>query len=499
MLFRMIYDDKLAQAAYLIGCQKTGEAILIDPERDVDRYIRIAEKEKLRIVAVAETHIHADYLSGARELAERLDAMVYVSDEGDANWKYEWVKKRAAGCRGGGGGVGGGDAQQRDGEAGYNHRLLKDGDTFRVGNIDFRALHTPGNTPEHICFLVTDRGGGASEPMGIITGDFLFVGDLGRPDLLETAAGVRGAKEPGARALFSSLRRLDVLPDYLQVWPAHGSGSACGKALGAVPQSTVGYEKRFNAAIRAAQDEARFVAFILADQPEPPLYFARMKRLNKAGPDVLGGIPHPKALTADEARDIDATQAAVIDTRAWNLFRSAHLAGSLSIPLDASFPTLAGSYVDPDAGSPVYLVIEESKLDDAVRDLIRVGVDSIVGYITPSILAEAFARSAKKASIPETDVSAIKAAQNTDSAMFLDVRRADEFREGHIPGARNMVHVRLPERLAELPKHKTIYVNCRSGVRSARACALLRRSGFNAINIAGGFLAYEQTGAEIER
>lgn len=486
MLFRMIYDDKLAQAAYLIGCQKTGEAIVIDPERDVDRYTRLAEKEKLRIVAVAETHIHADYLSGARELAERVDAMVYVSDEGDANWKYEWVKKRVGGA-GGTGGV----------EGEYNHRLLRDGDTFRVGNIDFRVVHTPGHTPEHICFVVTDRGGGASEPMGIITGDFMFVGDLGRPDLLETAAGVAGAKELGAKALYGSARRFDAFPDYLQVWPAHGAGSACGKALGAVPQSTVGYEKRFNPALRAARDEAGFVSFILTDQPEPPLYFARMKRLNKVGPPVLGGLPKPKALSADEVREIDPHQAAVIDTRAWNLFRSGHLDGSLSILLDSSFNTVAGSYIE--TATPIYLVIEESKVEEAVRDLVRVGNDVILGYITPSILAESFARGAKKAVLPEIDANAIKAAQNSDTAFFLDVRRADEFREGHIPGARNMVHTRLPERLGEIPKNKKIYVNCRSGVRSARACGLLRRAGFDVTNIAGGFLAYEQTGGEIER
>ncbi|MGE4195663.1 MAG: rhodanese-like domain-containing protein, partial [Phycisphaerales bacterium] len=478
MLFRMIYDEKLAQAAYLIGCQRSGEAIIIDPERDIDRYVRLAEKEKVRIVAVAETHIHADYLSGARELAQRLDAMVYVSDEGDANWKYEWVRKRD-------GGIGGE----------YNHRLLKDGDTFRVGNIEFRAVHTPGHTPEHICFLVTDRGGGASEPMGIVTGDFLFVGDLGRPDLLETAAGVAGAKEPGARALFASLRRLEGMPEYMQVWPAHGAGSACGKALGAVPQSTIGYEKRFNPAIAAARDEAGFVRFILSDQPEPPLYFARMKHLNKVGPAILGGLPKPKALTADEAREINARASAVIDTRAWNLFRSGHLDGSLSIPLDSGFPTVAGSYIEP--GTPIYLVIEESKIDEAVRDLVRVGEDTILGYITPSILEESFARGAKKATLAETDASAVKAARGTDTAYFLDVRRADEFREGHIPGARNMVHVRLPERLTELPRAKKIYVNCRSGMRSARAASYLKRAGFDVVNIAGGFQAYEQTGAEV--
>jgi hydroxyacylglutathione hydrolase len=207
MLFRVIYDPSLAQAAYLIGCQRTGEAIVVDPERDVDRYERLAASEGLRITAVAETHIHADFVSGSRELAEK-GAKVFVSDEGDADWKYQWLDRRSTG-------------------GAYDHQLLKDGDTFMVGHIEFRAVHTPGHTPEHLCFKVTDRGSGADEPMGVITGDFLFVGDLGRPDLLESAAGMAGKADPSA----------------------HGAGSACGKALGAVPQTTVGYERRFNPAL----------------------------------------------------------------------------------------------------------------------------------------------------------------------------------------------------------------------------------------------------------
>ncbi len=174
MLFRQIFDEKLAQYAYLVGCQQTGEALLIDPERDVDRYIELAEREELRIVAVTETHIHADFLSGARELAERLDVKLYLSDEGDADWKYEWVKQK-----------------KQDG-ANYDYVLLKDGDTFSIGNIEVKAVHTPGHTPEHLSFMITDYGGGADLPMGMITGDFVFVGDLGRPDLLESAAGIQG-------------------------------------------------------------------------------------------------------------------------------------------------------------------------------------------------------------------------------------------------------------------------------------------------------------------
>ncbi len=274
MFFRMLYDDKLAQASYIIGCQAVGEALIIDPQRDVDRYIQACVKEGLEITAVAETHIHADFLSGARELAEKTGATVYLSDEGDADWKYLWQDKK----------TGGGS---------YDHLLVLDGDIFRVGNIEIEVIHTPGHTPEHICFLITDKGGGASEPMGIASGDFVFVGDVGRPDLLETAAGVAGVKETSARVLRQSLLEFQKLPDFLQLWPGHGAGSACGKTLGAVPQSTVGYEKRFNPAVNAAVDEERFVRFILYGQPEPPLYFARMKKENKEGPAILGRFLNP--------------------------------------------------------------------------------------------------------------------------------------------------------------------------------------------------------------
>ncbi|MGH7539581.1 MAG: MBL fold metallo-hydrolase, partial [Gemmatimonadota bacterium] len=256
MFFRQIFDDKLAQNAYLIGCQQTGDALVIDPQRDIDRYVALAKTEELRIVAVAETHIHADFLSGAREFAERFGTRVYLSDEGDENWKYTWPAN--------------GD---------YDAVLLSDGDTFGIGRIELTARHTPGHTPEHLAFLLVDRGSGASEPMGLVSGDFVFVGDVGRPDLLETAAKVSGAREPSARRLWASIQRFLELPEYLQVWPGHGAGSACGKALGAVPETTVGYEKRFSPAIdRARRGEEPFVRFILEGQPEPPLYFARMKR-----------------------------------------------------------------------------------------------------------------------------------------------------------------------------------------------------------------------------
>lgn len=468
MLFRMMYDEALAAAAYLIGCQRTGQAIVIDPERDVDRYIAAAAREGLQITAVAETHIHADFLSGARELAERTGATVYVSDEGGEEWQYRWLDKKS------GGGV-------------YPHRLLKDGDTFRVGNIEFRVLHTPGHTPEHICFLVTDRGGGADQPMGIVTGDFLFVGDLGRPDLLESAAGMAGQADVSARRLYRTLAKLEGLPDWLQVWPAHGAGSACGKALGAVPQSTLGYEKRFNPALRAAGSEEAFTRFILEGQPEPPLYFARMKRDNKMGPPILGRLPQPARLTVAQLKDLDGRRCAIIDTRPWAEFRAGHLPGSLFHPVNNAFVTDAGSMVRE--GEPIYLIVESERLEEAVRLLVRIGLDDVRGYGTPGDLRAAAEAGAKMETTPEVGVE--EARNMLRSCVVLDVRRATEYAEGHIEGALNIAHTRLLSRLEEVPRDKPILVHCRSGGRSARACALLQKHGFRATNLAGGFVAWQ--------
>lgn len=462
MLLRMIYDDKLAQAAWLVGCQKTGEAIVFDPERDVDRYLAAAAKEGLRLVACAETHIHADFLSGARELVEKHGCRAALSAEGGPEWKYKWADGRTT--------------------------LLKNGDTFSVGNIDFRAMHTPGHTPEHLCYVVTDRGAGATEPMGIVTGDFLFVGDVGRPDLLETAAGQAGAKEVGARELFRSLRLLAELPDYVQVWPGHGAGSACGKALGAVPQTTVGYEKRFNGAVRAALSgsEESFSKMILAGQPAPPLYFARMKRENRDGPVVLGGLPKPKELSAQELDAVEGAAVVVVDTRSWKDFRAGHLPGSLFIPLDSGFPGVAGSYVR--AEQDIVLVVAPNRAEEAVRDCVRIGLDRIVGWAGP----ETVARARGLETIGEIDVAELAARLAQGGATVLDVRRTDEWAEGHIEGAVQVTHTDLPGQLARVPRGRPVLVHCRSGARSARAAALLRREGYDAVNVAGGYLAWEK-------
>ena len=243
MLLERFYDDKLAQASYLVGCAATGEALVIDPHRDVAQYVRAAEAEGLRITHVTETHIHADFVSGSRELAQRTGATLLLSAEGGSDWQYAFAREAGA-------------------------VLLRDNDVFRVGNIAVRVLHTPGHTPEHLSFMITDTAS-TDRPMGVFTGDFVFVGDVGRPDLLERAAKMRGTMEVGARALYRSLQAFKRLPDYLQLWPGHGAGSACGKSLGAVPSTTVGYERIANWGF-ADMTEDRFVEAVLAGQPEPP-------------------------------------------------------------------------------------------------------------------------------------------------------------------------------------------------------------------------------------
>ena len=455
MFFRQIFDPSLAQYAYLIGCQRTREAMVVDPERDVDRYLEIAAAEGLRLTAATETHIHADFLSGTRELAAR-GVTVYLSGEGGEGWEYGWAK-------------------------GVDHdvRLLRDGDTFSVGNVELRALHTPGHTPEHLSFEVIDHGGGAGEPLGLASGDFVFVGDLGRPDLLETAAGVAGAREPSARRLYGSLPRFLELPDYLQVWPGHGAGSACGKALGAVPVSTVGYEKRHNAALLAAEGgEQSFVRSILEGQPEPPLYFSRMKRLNRDGPPILDELPRPEQISVAELGSLAGRRdVAVLDTRLdRTAFMRGHLPGSIYAPLNKSFPTIAGSYVE--AGTAIYLLIEAEQVAAAVRQLVRIGLDDVAGHAPPSALAEAGV---------ELAATEIVDFARADRGVMLDVRRLTEFEAGHVPGALNIAHTRLLARHGELPRGEPLMVHCQTGARAASAASLLERLGHEVLYVDDDF------------
>jgi hydroxyacylglutathione hydrolase len=467
MYFKQFFDEKLAQYAYLVGCQKTGEAIVIDPMRDIDQYITAAAKENLSITKAVDTHIHADYISGLREFAER-GVHVYGSDEGDADWKYEWL----IGSK-------------------YNHTLLKDGDEIKIGNIKIKAWHTPGHTPEHLSYFVTD-GAAADEPMGVATGDFIFVGDLGRPDLLESAAGQEGIMEPSARLLYKTVEASKNLPDYLQIWPGHGAGSACGKSLGAVPETTLGYERRFNASLKAASSEENFVKFILEGQPEPPLYFARMKRDNKLGPKVLEhGIPQPKHLSQDELKNLAGnTDVVVLDTRTKEAFVSGHLPGSMLSTMNKQFNTVAGSYIMED--DKIYLIAEEHQVHEAVIDLIRIGLDNIVGYATPEDLEH------YKEHGGELDTIEVVKWDDVDGLVaqgyqVFDVRKGSEVEElGHAEGAQNIAHTRLYARQNEIAGGKKYVVHCMTGGRASVASAYMKRLGHDVVTVFDDFANFKQ-------
>ena len=454
MLLRLIYDDKLAQASYLLGCQATGNAMVIDANRDADQYIRLAKKEGVRITHVTETHIHADYLSGSRELAHRTGAKLHLSAEGGADWRYRFPELTSA-------------------------EQLKDNDSFKVGNIRVDVLHTPGHTPEHICFLITDTAA-ADQPIGIFSGDFVFVGDVGRPDLLEKAAGVSGTMEAGARALYKSLQRFKTLPDYLQVWPGHGAGSACGKALGAVPQSTVGYEKLFNPAL-SLQSEQEFIDFILTGQPDPPKYFAVMKRLNRDGPPLLNtGLPTPTRLDKRELDSITQSGAMVVDVRSATSFAQGHVAGTINIPYNKSFTNWAGWLIPYDRDFAV-IVDEHIHPESVTRDLALIGLDRMLGYFTDDALRG-------REDLQTTTSISTSEMLDAKNALVLDVRGTSEWDAGHIPGAQHIPLGYLPDHLRELPRDKPIAVHCQGGGRAAIAASVLQAHGFsNVKHVRGGY------------
>ncbi len=468
MLLRYFYDEKLAHASYLVGCQATGEALVIDPNRDVDQYLKIAEANNMRIVGTAETHIHADFVSGSREVAERTGATLYLSDEGDENWKYLFYEP-------------------------YDHRLLKDGDEFFVGRIKLTVMHTPGHTPEHISFVLTDTAK-TEQPLGIFTGDFVFVGDIGRPDLLEEAAGMVGTADIGARQMFRSIKRFADLPDYMQVWPAHGAGSACGKALGAVPSTTVGYEKLFGWAFQI-EDVEEFVAALLAGQPEAPKYFAEMKRVNKVGPAVLHGMPVPEMNPAYRLPELVGRGAVVIDTRPAEQFAAGHIEGTLNIPQEmmAGWAGWLLSYDDP-----IYLVVDPDELHDAVHALVYIGLDRIAGYFERSAIGLLEQQGLELSCYELAHPTELAPKIDNGSVHLVDVRGETEWQEGHIPGAQHYMLGYLPDRAAELIDGKPIVVQCQSSARAAIGASLLKAKGAtHVVNMIGGLTAWKNAGLPI--
>jgi len=450
MFFQHVYDKSLAQSSYVIGCQATGEAIVIDAQRDIDIYLEIVKQNNLRIMHITETHIHADFLCGSRELAAVTGATIYLSDEGGKDWQYQ-----------------------------FPHKALKDGNIIRVGNLTLNVIHTPGHTPESISFLLTDHPA-TEKPAMIFTGDFVFVGDIGRPDLLEKAAGFVGTKEVGAKQMFQSLKKFAALPEYVQVWPAHGAGSACGKTLGAVHSSTVGYEKIRNWAFQYAENENGFTNYLLADQPEPPKYFAMMKHLNKVDRILLIEVPkHPK-LSKEQFISAYEKGIKVMDTRNKTDFAKGFIPGSLNIQGNNSFSTWCGWLLNYQ--EQFILVADDNQMEDLTRKLMRIGLDNIYGYISDVNDLDIELQTAGMISLDE-----FKTYIGQENVQIVDVRGASEYEVAHIAGAVNVFVGTLPENLDKISKDKQVVIHCQTGDRSAIAYSILAKNGFeNVKNFSGG-------------
>jgi hydroxyacylglutathione hydrolase len=449
-----MFDEGLAQCSFLIGCERTGEALVVDPRRDVGVYAEAAARRHLRIAYAIETHIHADFVSGSRELAT-LGATTIA-------------------------GPGSGLA--------FPYREAHDGEQLEVGDLRCRVLHTPGHTPEHISILVEQPG----EPARIFTGDTLFVGAVGRPDLL----GDELMQQLAAQLYDSLYGRLMTLDDWLEVHPGHGAGSLCGAGIGREPHSTIGQERRFNPMLRHASKEA-FVAAVLADLPETPSYFPRMKRVNHDGPAVLGlarGYPELTALTPGQAAAAAQQGAWVVDLRSVEEFGAGHPAGAINIPFGTKVGYWAG-WIVPGEDRVVLLASSDTHVQGAQRQLLRVGLDRIEGFVAGGF--DGWTR----AGLPVQSVTQIAPDElrarlsRGEQVTLLDVRTRKEFDTDHIEGAINAPVGELPS--AGVPAASgAILTMCEAGFRSSLAASILQRRGVrDVVNVTGGMNAYRGLGS----
>jgi glyoxylase-like metal-dependent hydrolase (beta-lactamase superfamily II)/rhodanese-related sulfurtransferase len=451
MEFKQFYLGCLAQASYLIG--DAGEAAIVDPRRDVDVYLEEARARGLTIRHVIETHLHADFVSGHRELAARTGAKIYF------------------GARAG---------------AAFEHVPVKDGDEIRMGAVTLRFLETPGHTPESVSVLVLEAGA----PAAVLTGDTMFIGDVGRPDLL----GAKISPQALAGQLYDSLhRKLLALPDSVAVYPAHGAGSLCGRNISSETSSTIGEQRRTNYALRPMPRE-EFVAMMTADLPEAPAYFGRDAALNREGPAALSSLPPPSSLTPKDVREKTAGGAVLLDTRPSREYGAAHVPGALNIGLGGQFASWAGTLMPLE--TPIVLAAEDpERLDEARTRLARVGLETVPGYLEGGV--EAWERAGLPlAKTEQIDVAELKERLAEDpSLQVLDVRRPPEYASGHIERAVSVPLGELAKRAASLDPSRPVAVICASGYRSSTATSLLERLGFpRATNVVGGMNAWHAAG-----
>lgn len=452
MYFEQFYLTCLAHASYMFGSQ--GEAAVIDPQRDVDLYLEAAEEQGLKIRHIFETHLHADFVSGHKELAARTGATIYIGEQA---------------------------------HAGFPHLPLRDGSEVKVGAVRIRTLETPGHTPESVCLVVTDAEK-SSEPWGVLTGDTLFIGDVGRPDLSPAHT-----PQELAGLLYDSLhQKLLRLPDATLVYPAHGAGSLCGRSMRAERSSTIGTERLTNYALQIASRE-EFVRQVTANLPARPGYFMQDAEINRSGAEALTDRPPLPELTPAELRALLDQKANVIDVRPPESFAAGHLAGSINIALSGQFASWAGTILGH--GSKPALVAEtDAQIEEANLRLSRVGIEDVRGYLRGGVNAW------QKAGLPLVTTEQLSPLELSEkmvngSVYVLDVRRDGEWQAGHIPQAQHHALDTFPQGLPELDEHLAVAVHCKSGYRSMIACSLMERAGYrNIVNVVGGFDQWQAAG-----
>ncbi len=453
MLIKHFFLGKIAHSSYILAGNNT--CAVIDPQRDVDVYVREARAQGVRITHILQTHLHADFVSGHLELSRLTGAKIHVA--------------KSANCA-------------------FEHVPLSEGDEIAIEDMRLRVLETPGHTPEHLSFVVSDAAR-SPEPVCVFCGDTLFVGDVGRPDLFP------GIAEELAGKLYDSLHgKLLRLPDYCEVYPAHGAGSLCGRAMGAKQQSTIGYERRFNAALKIEGRDA-FVRSLTQDMPPAPDHFSRCSDVNRLGPALMGDLPRLEELDIGEFRKrMEKPGTQVLDVRGYHAFGSQHIPGSWHIDLKGNFPTYAG-WVLPTDGDILLVADNYQAAEEAGLWARRVGVDRIVGCLDGGILAWATG-GLPSSSVPQLSSQELHERVNArGSFVLLDVRAPSEFEDNHIAGAVNIQVSSLRTRHAELDREKRILLICSSGNRSSLGASILLRQGFrNVANVAGGMTGYSAAG-----
>lgn len=459
MFFKQFYLGCLAHASYMIGSE--GEAAVVDPQRDVEMYLAEAQTQGVTLKYIIETHLHADFVSGHRELAARTGATIVFGQKANAL---------------------------------FPHRAVVDGDELQVGKVVLRILETPGHTPEGISILVTDAQD-SSTPVKVLTGDTLFIGDVGRPDLV----GSKGfSSQEMASMLYDSLhQKLLKLDDSVEVYPAHGAGSLCGKNLSSETSSTIGDQRRLNYALKPMPRE-QFVAMMTADLPEVPAYFPLDAEINRTGAPPLLDRGPARELTPEEVNKLIQQGYVVLDTRPAPQFGSGHIPGSINVGLKGQFASWAGSLIP--LTTPLLLVVESpDQVTEAVTRLARVGIEAVGGYLAGGIAAWQSAGFAHN-TVAQISVESLSQRLETEPTLqVVDVRRPLEFVQGHVPTALNLQLAQLEKNIQHLDPTRPTAVICAGGYRSSAGASLLSRHGFRQLfNVVGGTAAWVQAGLKVD-